>query len=73
MWQQLDALCDRSPVCAPARLRRQQAENQRLHQANQGLQEQLAQSRAHNRQLQQQLAQSEERVRQLTAVLEDKQ
>lgn len=58
MAEQLDALLDSSPVCAPARLERQRAENRQLQEAIQELREEVAS-------LREQLACSQTRVRQL--------
>jgi hypothetical protein len=54
--EQLDALLDRSPVCAPARLQSQRADNEELQEEVDSLQKQLARSQARNRQLEQHLA-----------------
>lgn len=66
MSVQLNALCDLSPVCAPARLRRQQAAVAAAAVRERLLQQENANLRA-------QLARSEERVRQLQVQLQEAQ
>lgn len=59
VWQQVDALCDKSPVCAPQRLKVQKTVSAAQLAKIQSLEEQLQRSQAQNRQLQQQLAAAE--------------
>lgn len=54
--EQLDALCDLSPICAPARLKQQLKNNEQLQQENSTLRRQVEESAAQIKQLQQQLA-----------------
>jgi hypothetical protein len=53
--QQLDALCDLSPVCAPARLKRQKEATERQQEEIEILRIQLQRSQAQVQRLQQQL------------------
>ena len=66
VWQQLEALCDSSPQCAPTHAleARQQAEAQLLRGTILELQQQLESSNARVQQLQQQLESSNARVQQ---------
>jgi uncharacterized protein YlxW (UPF0749 family) len=53
--EQLEALCDSSPVCAPAQARRQREANKQLRVDNRSLRIQLQRSQAQVQQLQRQL------------------
>jgi hypothetical protein len=53
--EQLEELCDRSPVCAPTRARRQREVNKQLRVDNRILRLQLQRSQAQVQQLQREL------------------